>query len=567
MTRIVVVGGVAGGMSAAARARRLDETAEIVVLERGEHVSFANCGLPYHVGDEITDRSKLLLHTPASLKASLDLDVRTRHEVVTVDRQARRVIVRDLDAASTYPLTYDALVLATGAEPIVPPLPGLDRPQVRTLRTVPDADVLRGMLDAGARKAVVIGAGFIGLETVEAFRHRGLEVTLVELAPQVLPAIDADMAQLVEQELRRHDVDVRVGIGFTAVEDGTSGHPVDVVLADGSRVPADVVLLGVGVRPSTALAREAGLECAASGAVVVTPDQRTSDPHIWAVGDAIQVHDAVTGAPGVVPLAGPANRQGRTAADSIMGRAVASRPVLGTAIVRVFGLTAAVTGPTSRRLGIAGVDHLQVNLHPGHHAGYYPGAQSIHLKVLFTPDGRVLGAQAVGHDGVDKRIDVMAVAIRAGMTVDDLAELELAYAPPFGSAKDPINMAGFMAQNVIDGTLVTWSPDDLDAVLGGGSLVLDVRRPGEFAQGHLPGAMNIPHTEVRDHIDEIIEAADGRPVTVLCRSGFRSYLAHRVLTAHGLDSASLDGGWLSLMAARPDAPVELGSRIAEEVGS
>jgi NADPH-dependent 2,4-dienoyl-CoA reductase/sulfur reductase-like enzyme/rhodanese-related sulfurtransferase len=567
MTRIVVVGGVAGGMSAAARARRLDETAEIVVLERGEHVSFANCGLPYHVGDEITDRSKLLLHTPASLKASLDLDVRTRHEVVTVDRQARRVIVRDLDAASTYPLTYDALVLATGAEPIVPPLPGLDRPQVRTLRTVPDADVLRGMLDAGARKAVVIGAGFIGLETVEAFRHRGLEVTLVELAPQVLPAIDADMAQLVEQELRRHDVDVRVGIGFTAVEDGTSGHPVDVVLADGSRVPADVVLLGVGVRPSTALAREAGLECAASGAVVVTPDQRTSDPHIWAVGDAIQVHDAVTGAPGVVPLAGPANRQGRTAADSIMGRAVASRPVLGTAIVRVFGLTAAVTGPTSRRLGIAGVDHLQVNLHPGHHAGYYPGAQSIHLKVLFTPDGRVLGAQAVGHDGVDKRIDVMAVAIRAGMTVDDLAELELAYAPPFGSAKDPINMAGFMAQNVIDGTLVTWSPDDLDAVLGGGSLILDVRSGREFAQGHLPGALNMPHTHVREHIDEIIAAADGRPVKVMCRSGFRSYLAHRVLTAHGLDSASLDGGWLSLMAARPDAPVELGSRIAEEVGS
>jgi NADPH-dependent 2,4-dienoyl-CoA reductase/sulfur reductase-like enzyme/rhodanese-related sulfurtransferase len=567
MTRIVVVGGVAGGMSAAARARRLDETAEIVVLERGEHVSFANCGLPYHVGDEITDRSKLLLHTPASLKASLDLDVRTRHEVVTVDRQARRVIVRDLDAASTYPLTYDALVLATGAEPIVPPLPGLDRPQVRTLRTVPDADVLRGMLDAGARKAVVIGAGFIGLETVEAFRHRGLEVTLVELAPQVLPAIDADMAQLVEQELRRHDVDVRVGIGFTAVEDGTSGHPVDVVLADGGRIPADVVLLGVGVRPSTALAREAGLECAASGAVVVTPDQRTSDPHIWAVGDAIQVHDAVTGAPGVVPLAGPANRQGRTAADSIMGRAVASRPVLGTAIVRVFGLTAAVTGPTSRRLGIAGVDHLQVNLHPGHHAGYYPGAQSIHLKVLFTPDGRVLGAQAVGHDGVDKRIDVMAVAIRAGMTVDDLAELELAYAPPFGSAKDPINMAGFMAQNVIDGTLVTWSPDDLDAVLGGGSLILDVRSGREFAQGHLPGALNMPHTHVREHIDEIIAAADGRPVKVMCRSGFRSYLAHRVLTAHGLDSASLDGGWLSLMAARPDAPVELGSRIAEEVGS
>jgi rhodanese-related sulfurtransferase len=285
------------------------------------------------------------------------------------------------------------------------------------------------------------------------------------------------------------------------------------------------------------------------------------------VGDAIQVHDAVTGAAGVVPLAGPANRQGRTAADSIMGRAVASRPILGTAIVRVFGLTAAVTGPTSRRLGIAGVDHLQVNLHPGNHAGYYPGAQSIHLKLLFTPEGRVLGAQAVGKDGVDKRIDVLAVAIRAGMTVDDLAELELAYAPPFGSAKDPVNMAGFMAQNVLDGTLAIWSPSDLDTVLAGGALVLDVRSGREFAQGHLPGAINIAHTHVRERIDEIIEAADGRPVRTLCRSGFRSYLAHRVLVAHGLDSASLDGGWLSLMAARPDAPVVERSRMTAEVAS
>ncbi len=567
MTRIVVVGGVAAGMSAAARARRLDEAAEIIVLERGEHVSFANCGLPYHVGDEITDRSRLLLHTPRSLKASLDLDVRTRHEVVAIDRADHRVTVRDLDAGSDYTLPYDALVLATGAEPIVPPLPGLDRPQVRTLRTVPDADALRALLEAGARRAVVIGAGFIGLETVEAFRHRGLDVTLVELAPQVLPALDPDLAQLVEQELRRHDVDVRVGTGFTAVEEGTAGHPVDVVLADGSRVPADVVLLGVGVRPSTALARESGLELAPSGAVVVTPDQRTSDPRIWAVGDAIQVHDAVTGAPGVVPLAGPANRQGRTAADSIMGRVVASRPVLGTAIVRVFGLTAAVTGPTSRRLALAGVEHRRVNLHPSHHASYYPGARSLHLTLLFTPDGRVLGAQAVGTEGVDKRIDVVAVAIRAGMTVDDLAELELAYAPPFGSAKDPVNMAAFMAQNVLDGTLVTWSPEDLDTVLDGGHLLLDVRSGREFAQGHLPGALCIPHTHVREHIDEIIAAAAGRPVAIMCRTGFRSYLAHRVLAAHGLESASLDGGWVSLLAARPDAPVVVGSRIPAEVGS
>lgn len=560
--QVVVVGGVAGGMSAAARLRRLDESARIVVLERGPHVSFANCGLPYHVGGEIVHRRDLLLHTPESLRESLDLDVRVRHEVTGIDRERRVVLVRDLESATDLEMPYDALVLATGADPIVPPLPGLHRPQVRTLRTVPDADVLRRMLADGARTAVVIGAGFIGLETVEAFRHRGLDVTLVEMAPQVLPAIDADMASLVEAELRAHDVDVRTGIGFTAVEEGTAGHPVDVVLADGDRIPADLVLLGVGVRPATALAREAGLELAATGAVVVTPDQRTSDPHIWAVGDAIQVVDAVTGAPGVVPLAGPANRQGRIAADSIMGRPVASRPVLGTAIVRVFGLTAAVTGPTSRRLGLAGVEHRQVNLHPGNHAGYYPGAETMHLKVLFAPDGRLLGAQAVGHDGVDKRIDVLAVALRAGMDVDDLAELELAYAPPFGSAKDPVNMAGFMAQNLLDGTLRTWSPADLDAVTDGSALVLDVRNGREYAEGHLRGSLHVPHTELRERLGEVVVAAAGRPVRVMCASGFRSYLAHRVLVAAGLDSASLDGGMQSLLAARPDLVLEDGRTMA-----
>jgi NADPH-dependent 2,4-dienoyl-CoA reductase/sulfur reductase-like enzyme/rhodanese-related sulfurtransferase len=560
--QVVVVGGVAGGMSAAARLRRLDETARIVVLERGPHVSFANCGLPYHVGGEIVHRRDLLLHTPESLRESLDLDVRVRHEVTAIDRERRVVHVRDLVSGTDLELPYDALVLATGADPIVPPLPGLDLPQVRTLRTVPDADVLRRMLAEGAGKAVVIGAGFIGLETVEAFRHRGLEVTLVEMAPQVLPAIDADMASLVEAELRAHDVDVRTGIGFTAVEEGTAGHPVDVVLADGDRIPADLVLLGVGVRPATALAREAGLDLAPTGAVVVTPDQRTSDPSIWAVGDAIQVVDAVTGAPGVVPLAGPANRQGRIAADSIMGRTVASRAVLGTAIVRVFGLTAAVTGPTSRRLGLAGVEHRQVNLHPGNHAGYYPGAETVHLKVIFAPDGRLLGAQAVGQDGVDKRIDVLAVALRAGMDVDDLAELELAYAPPFGSAKDPVNMAGFMAQNLLDGTLRTWSPADLDAVTDGSALVLDVRSRREYAEGHVRGSLHVPHTELRERLGEVVAAADGRPVRAMCASGFRSYLAHRVLVAAGLDSASLDGGMQSLLAAHPDLVLEDGRTLA-----
>ena len=562
MKRIVVVGGVAGGMSAAARLRRLDESASIVVLERGADVSFANCGLPYHVGGEIHDRSSLLLHTPETLRASLDLDVRTRHEVVRIDPTARTVVVRDLVAGTDYTEPYDALVLATGAEPIVPPIPGVDRPQVRTLRTVPDADVLREMLDDGARRAVVIGAGFIGLETVEAFRHRRLDVALVELAPQVLPAIDADLASLIETELHHHGVDVRTGTAVVAIEDPVldprpvdgvpAGHAVDVVLDDGSRLPADLVLLGVGVRPSTALARAAGLELSPQGAVVVSPSQQTSDPHIWAVGDAIQVHDAVTGVPGVVPLAGPANRQGRTAADAIMGRPARSRPVLGTAIVRVFGVTAAVTGPTSRKLRAAGVEHHVVHLHPGNHAGYYPGAEQMHLTVLFRPDGRLLGAQAVGGSGVDKRIDVLATALRAGMTVDDLAELELAYAPPFGSAKDPVNMAGFLGQNVLDGTLRLWSCAQADPVMDGRALGLDVRSRREFSRGHLPGAVNVPHTELRERLDEVLEVAAGRPIRLICESGFRSYLAHRVLSSYGVDSASLDGGMMTLRASRPD---------------
>ena len=566
MRRVVVIGGVAGGMSAAARLRRLDESAEIVVLEKGCEVSFANCGLPYHVGGEIAERDALLLHTPETLRASLDLDVRLKHEAVSIDRENRTVRVRDLVAGTESDLPYDALVLATGAEPIVPPLPGIDRPEVRTLRTVPDADVLRDMLARGARRAVVIGAGFIGLETVEAFVHRGLATALVELAPQVLPAIDEDMAQLVEAELVRHGVDVRTGVGFTAIEDSTTeGHAVDVVLADGTRLPADVVLLGVGVRPKTTLAADAGLELSDRGAVVVSPSQRTSDPAIWAVGDAIQVIDAVTGVPGVVPLAGPANRQGRIAADSIAGREASAKPVLGTAVVKVFDLTAAVTGPTSRRLTAAGVEHHVVHLHPGNHAGYYPGAKTIHLALLFTPEGRVLGAQAVGTDGVDKRIDVVATALRAEMTVDDLAELELAYAPPFGSAKDPVNMAAFLAQNLLDGTTVQWSARDLEQL--GDVLLLDVRSAREFESGHLVGALNVPHTEIRERLDKVLAEAAGRPVRTYCASGFRSYLAHRVLAQAGVDSATLDGGMQTLRAMRPDVVLEPGAGVRALVGA
>ena len=555
--RIVIVGGVAGGMSAAARARRLSEDAEIVVLERGADVYFANCGLPYHLGEEITERSSLVLQTPQSLRSSLALDVRTGHEVTDVDAAGRTVTVRSAEGVST--LTYDALVLAPGAKAVRPPVAGLDLPQVHTLRTLPDVDALRDLVSGGARRAVVLGAGFIGLEAAEALRGRGLDVDLVDLAPHVLPPLDTELAQLVDDELVAHGVRTHVGVAAEAVTPLTDDeHAVEVLLSDGTRLPADVVVLSVGVRPDSTLAAAAGLDLTPTGAILVDGAQRTSDPHIWAVGDATAVRSAVTGAVGAVPLAGPANRQGRRAADAIFGRiteATAARPVLGTAVVRVFGLTAAVTGASRHTLERAGIEHHVVHLHPGHHAGYFPGAEQVHLTVQFAPDGRLLGAQAVGRDGVDKRIDVLATALAAGMTMDDVAELELAYAPPFGSAKDPVNMAGFMGQNVLDGTLRLWYAEDLDKALDS-ALVLDVRSRGEFRSGHLPGALNIPHTELREQVDAVRAAAGERPVRIHCASGFRSYLAHRVLDQAGFDSATLSGGLLTLRAARPDLTLE-----------
>ncbi|TQL04622.1 FAD-dependent oxidoreductase [Cellulomonas sp. SLBN-39] len=544
--KIVIVGGVAAGMSAAARARRLAEDAQIVVLERGPHVSFAACGLPYHLSGEIADADDLLLHTPASLQAALGLDVRTHSEAVAIDRTARTV--RVAGPQGEYDEPYDALLLAPGAVAVAPPLPGLDLPAVRTLRTVADAVALRERVDAGARRAVVLGAGFIGLEAVEALRHRGVDVDLVERAPQVLPPLDPELAALVAGELADHGVRVRAGVSATGVEEAPDGGVV-VVLDDGTRLPADLVVLSVGVRPDSALAASAGLDVDARGAIVVDAAQRTSDPHVWAAGDATAVVHAVTGARGPVPLAGPANRAGRTAADSMLGAEVASPPVLGTAVVRVMGLTAAVTGANAAML--ADVEHHTLHLHGGHHAGFYPGAQAVHLVVHVGTDGRLLGAQAVGREGVDKRIDVIATAIRAGLRATDLADLELAYAPPYGAAKDPVNMAGFVAQNVLDGTLALWHARDLDAVRAS-ALVLDVRGDAEWASGHLPEALHVPHTQLRDRLDEVVAAAAGRPVRVHCASGVRSYLAHRVLVAAGLDSASLSGGMQTLRAVHPD---------------
>lgn len=555
--RIVIVGGVAGGMSAAARARRLDERAEIVVLEQSAYVSFANCGLPYRLSGEIEHRDDLLLHTPASLGAALALDVRTGSRVTAIDRAARTVSVTTVDGS--YELTYDALLLSPGAVAVRPPIEGLDRPGVHSLRTVPDLDAVDehvGRLLAARRgderpRAVVVGAGFIGLEAVEALVARGLQVDVVELADHVLPPLDAELAPLLAAELRAHDVGLHLGVAARAITPGTDA-ALDVALSDGTTVRADLVLVNVGVRPASELAADAGLELGHGGAIRVDENQRTSDPHIWAVGDAVEVVQAVTGAVGPVPLAGPANRQGRRAADAMLGRRTTPQAtVLGTAIVRVFGLTAAVTGASQAALGRAGVAHEVVRIHPGHHAGYFPGAEQVHLVATFAPDGRLLGAQAVGHAGVDKRIDVLATALRAGMTADDLAELELAYAPPYGSAKDPVNMLGFVAQNVLDGTMPQWHPTDLDDVLAD-TLVLDVRSAGEFDRGHLKGALHIPHTELRDRLDEVRTAAAGRPVSVHCASGVRSHIATRVLLAEGLDARNLSGGWLTLIAVRPD---------------
>ena len=574
--RIVIVGGVAGGMSAAARARRLDEHAEIIVLEQGAYVSFANCGLPYHLSGEIAGRDELLPHTPASLAESLNLDVRTGHRVTVIDRAAKKITIQA--GQNTYALAYDALLLSPGAVAVRPPIEGLDHPSVHTLRTVPDVDALRARIDdlVAARgqsqpgpSAVVIGAGFIGLEAVEALTARGLAVHLVELADHVLPPLDAELAPLLTDELTTHGVDLRLGVSAQAVRAGAtmpvtlggsisesqkagSPVPVTVTLSDGATLAADLVIVNVGVKPASALALDAGLELGPSGAIRVDADQHTSDPHIWAVGDAVEVTQAITGARIPVPLAGPANRQGRRAADSICGRRTTPQaPVLGTAIVRVFGLTAATTGANQATLRRAGIAHEVMHIHPGHHAGYYPGSEPLHLVASFAPDGTLLGAQGVGRAGVDKRIDILATAIRAGMTADDLAELELAYAPPYGSAKDPVNMLGFVAQNVLDATMPQWQAQDLNKALTT-TLVLDVRSRPEYEQGHIDGALNIPHLELRQRLGEVTALAAKGEVSVYCASGVRSYLATRVLLSAGFQARNLSGGWLTLQALHPE---------------
>ena len=544
--RIVVVGGVAGGMSCAARARRLDESAEIIVLERGRHVSFANCGLPYYVGGEITDSASLLVQTPQSLRAALNLDVRTNHEVVAIDTARRTLSVHTPDGPAE--LGYDALVLSPGATPVRPPIAGLDSARVHTVRSVEDALALRERVLAGpADRAVVLGAGFIGLEVAEALAGQGLGVTVVELAEHVLPPLERELAFHVTGELSRLGIALHTGVAATAIEPGERN---DVVrLADGTALPAELVVLSVGVRPDTDFLTGSGIVLE-RGAIVVDEHGRTSEPSVWAVGDAVTSVHAVTQARRPVALAGPANRAGRLVADDIV-RPGSARPItqpLGTAIVRVGEVTAAMTGGNRAELDRSGLPYTTLHLHPNQHAGYFPGARQLHLVLQVSPtDGRVLGAQAVGPDGIDKRIDVLATAIRAGLTVGDLIDLDLCYAPPYGQAKDAVNLAGMVGSNVLDGTLRLWYAEQVREVVDS-ALVLDVRTPAEIASGTLPGALTIPHTELRGRISEVRDAAAGRPVRVLCASGVRSAIAHRVLVQSGFDSASLSGGMLTLRA-------------------
>lgn len=521
-------------MSAATRLRRLDEHARIIVVERGEHVSFANCGLPYHVGGVITDRDALVLQTPAALGARFALDVRVRTEAIAIDAQARTVTVRDLESGAEESIAYDALILSPGASPVRIPIPGVERGLV--LRDLADMDAIIEAAD-GATRAVVAGAGFIGLELAENLHHRGLDVTVVEMLPQVLRPLDVEMAELVASRIREAGVTLRLETGLTAIGDD------HVVVGDGDHIPADLVVLSVGVRPESGLARDAGLALDERGYIVVDDHQRTSDPHIYAVGDAV-VKQRFDGPASPVWLAGLANRHGRLAADAIAGRPHAAVPALGTAIIGLFGLTAAAVGRTERELREEGREIRVIHTHPMDHAGYYPGATQLAMKLIVDAEtDRILGAQAVGESGADKRIDVIATAMAGGLTASALADLELAYAPQFASAKDPVNMLGYVAENLAGGEhSVQWH--ELRDLQADGWLLVDVRTTSENAAGAIPGSRLIPLDELRDHAS----ALRGERVIVHCKVGQRGHTAARLLEQYGVTVANLDGGYLTWSA-------------------
>ena len=543
--KILIVGGVAGGASAAARLRRLNESAEIIMIERGEYISFANCGLPYYIGDEITDRRALTLQTPGSFNAQFGVDVRVFSEATGIDREKKRVEIKNLTTGETYLESYDKLILSPGAKPFIPQIDGINNEKVFTVRDIPDASRIKDFISGKpSGSAAIVGSGYIGIETAENIKKAGFDVTLIEMADHVITSLDFDMASQVQSYLRKQGVDLILSNGLKAIEEKDGKLSITLEKPGHEDLSADFVILATGVKPDTGLAKEAGLTLGDSGAIIVDETMLTSDENIYAVGDAVEIQEFVTGLRGNIPLAGPANKQGRIAADNICGLGSRYKGTQGSSIIKVFDMTVAATGISEAAAKIQGLDYDKVFTLSASHATYYPGAKDMSVKTIFERGtGKILGAQIVGFEGVDKRCDVFATAIRAGMAAEELTELELCYAPPFSSAKDPVNFAGYVAMNTIGGLVKNYHWHDVDALPRDGSaILLDVRTVKEFERGHIEGAINIELSTLRNNLDQLDRS---KPVYVNCRSGQRSYLACRILTQNGFDCSNLSGGyWL-----------------------
>ncbi len=561
--KVLIVGGVAGGASAAARLRRLDEQAEIIILERGEYISYANCGLPYYVGNVITDRKKLLVQTPEAMKKVFNIDVRVNNEVTAIYPDKKEVEVLD-HTGKVYRESYDYLILSPGASPVRPPLPGIDADNVFTVRSVPDVDVLKEFVEKSqAKRAVVVGGGFIGLEMAENIHRLGIKTTIIEASNQVLPTLDYDMAVFLHQHLRESGVELVLNDAVASFVQ-QDGSVVKVSLSSGREMPTDMVIMAVGVKPEVDLAKWAGLAIGERGGIVVNEQMQTSDPHIFAIGDAVEVKYYITGEAALIPLAGPANKQGRIVADIIAGRKAAYHGTQGTAIAKVFDLVAASTGANEKTLQKKEIPYKVSYTHPGAYASYYPGSSAMHIKLIFDPkDGRILGAQIIGREGVDKRIDVLAAELRRKETVFHLQELELAYAPPFSSAKDPVNQAGYTAGNIINGDMEVIYWHEIDQLDRESTLLLDVRTAAEYEVGHLPGAVNIPVQELRERLSELPQ---DKEIIVYCRVGFRGYLAYRILVQNGFKKVrNLSGGWLTYKAVLDDKRIGETEQVVQEI--
>ncbi|HHY25837.1 MAG TPA: FAD-dependent oxidoreductase [Desulfitobacterium dehalogenans] len=535
--KVLIIGGVAGGASAAARLRRLDEDAEIILFERDDYISFANCGLPYYIGGAINKRERLMVQTPEDMKARFNIDVRINSEVIKLDANNKKVLVKS-KSRGTYEEDYDSIILSPGAKALRPNIPGIDNSKILTLRNIPDTDAIKALVDQkGVNSAIVIGGGFVGVEMAENFKERGLNVTLVEAAPHILAPFDTDMVVLAEKELAAHGIRLILNDGVKSFQD--LDNQVEVTLASNTKLQGDLILLAIGVTPDTGFLKESGLELGPKGHLIVNESMETNIPDVYAVGDAVEVLDYITQTKTAIPLAGPANKQGRIAADNIAGLNSAYKGTQGTSIIKIFDLTAASTGANERTLQRANLPYHVIHIHPVSHASYYPNAYPMTLKLIFGADGKIFGAQGIGKDGVDKRIDVIATVIRLGGTIEDLTELELAYAPPFSSAKDPVNMAGYVAQNVLSGKahMLVW--DDLNKI-DEDYIFVDVRTKVEFAKGHVEGAINIPVDDLRQRIQELDPK---KLIIVYCQVGLRGYFADRILTQKGYRVLNLTGGY------------------------